>query len=167
MVLRGLNSIHRQAPHVQENDVSAFLGYSLCFYDLVRVHHGGEEDILFPYIEAMTGDSGIMGRNIEQHHSFHQGLEAYKAYVDNCLAVNERYDGLKLVEIIDSFGSNLATHLADEIATILALSKYDKDKVDDFEKKFNDWAKKDVVSTVWPVDRGNDTLLMSVLRRPS
>ena len=37
----------------------------MCLYDLVNVHHKGEEEDLFPKIEAMTGENGIMDTNVE------------------------------------------------------------------------------------------------------
>ncbi|RFU80058.1 hemerythrin hhe cation binding domain-containing [Trichoderma arundinaceum] len=145
MILRGLNSIYLQAPHIKSADEQSFLGYSSCLYDLIHVHHEGEEDILFPAIVDMSGETGVMDQNIEQHHVFHQGLEDYNAYVRSCLNGTEKYNGSRLVAIIDGFGQQLASHLAQEISTLLDLRKYG-DKMDKFEKKFEEWSNKDTLT---------------------
>jgi hemerythrin superfamily protein len=144
MLIRGLNSIYLQAPHVKPQDEKSFLYYSTCFYELLHVHHGGEEADLFPKIEEMSGEKGLMSRNVEQHHAFHQGLEDYNAYIVSCLKGAEKYDGTKLVGIIDGFGTTLVEHLADEITTILDLVKY-KDKMGKLEKVFEAFDEKDTV----------------------
>ncbi|CAJ0555343.1 Ff.00g054080.m01.CDS01 [Fusarium sp. VM40] len=149
MVLRGLNSIYLQAPHIKPADEKTFLGYSACFYDLVHVHHQGEEDILFPAIEEMSGEKGIMDRNIEQHHAFSQGLKDYNIYISACLRDTEEYNGSRLLTIIDSFGHELADHLAQEITTILNLRQYGT-KMDKFEEKFKEWADKDTSNLAVP-----------------
>lgn len=146
MVLRGLNSIHRQAPYIKPGDVQSFLRYSLCFYDLLHVHHEGEEDILFPWIQEATKEANIMDRNIDQHRAFHAGLEAFKNYIDSCLNGQQVYNGLSFLGIINSFGHVLASHLTEEIHTLLELSQYNDGRLDDFEKEFDAWAKQDVVS---------------------
>ncbi|KAI6756113.1 hypothetical protein HG530_011849 [Fusarium avenaceum] len=149
MVLRGLNSIYLQAPHIKPADEKSFLGYSACFYDLVHVHHQGEEDILFPAIEEMSGEKGIMDQNIEQHHAFSQGLKDYNIYISACLRDTEEYNGSRLVAIIDSFGHELADHLAQEIITILNLRQYGT-KMEKFEEKFKEWADKDTSNLAVP-----------------
>lgn len=153
MMIRGLNSIYLQAPHIQQQDEKAFLHYCACFYDLLQVHHRGEEEDLFPQIEAMAGEKGMMDQNVQQHQSFHHGLEQYNAYITACLkdSNSEKYDSNKLVGIIDTFGSSLVTHLTEEIATILNLAAYG-DKMTLLEKRFEAWANKDTVSG--PLQRG-------------
>ncbi len=124
------------------------------------MHHGGEEEILFPQIEAMSGEAGIMEKNVEQHHGFHDGLEKFKEYTTSCLRSKDAaaFDGRELVAIIDSFGHALATHLKEEIDTLLGLQRYG-DKMAEFEHKFEQWSNKDTVkSPTWtsaPVRSGN------------
>ncbi|KAL7917114.1 hemerythrin HHE cation binding domain-containing protein [Trichoderma austrokoningii] len=149
MILRGLNSIYLQAPFVKPEDEKSFLGYSSCFYDLLHVHHGGEEDILFPAVVEMSGEKNIMDQNIEQHRIFHQGLEDYNAYIQACLAGAEKYDGAKLITIIDGFGLELASHLAQEITTLLDLRKFGS-KMDKLEENFEYWSNKDMSNLAVP-----------------
>lgn len=149
MLLRGLNSIYLQAAHIRPENQLSFLKYSACFYELLHVHHSGEEEILFPAIEEMCGEKGIMQRNIEQHHSFHEAIQNYDAYIRACLDSSEAYDGVKLIKLIDAFGYELATHLSDEISTILSLAKHG-DKMAQFEKKFEEWSNKDTAQLSVP-----------------
>lgn len=147
MVLRGLNSIYLQASYIKPEDEKSFLQYSACLYDLLHVHHQGEEDILFPVIEQMSGKKGIMDQNIEQHHTFHEGLQDYNRYIRACLSGTDKYNGSKLKVIIDAFGHELASHLAQEITTILDLAEYG-DKMDKLEERFEEWSNKDTVRLI-------------------
>jgi hypothetical protein len=68
-----------------------------------------------------------MDTNIEQHHAFLPGMQDFLTYVKECRKENgiEKFDKVKFVQLIDSFGPLLAKHLADEIETLLDLEKYD------------------------------------------
>ncbi|CAM1509534.1 Fc.00g032730.m01.CDS01 [Cosmosporella sp. VM-42] len=138
MIIRGLNSIYLQAPHVLPTDVLPFLRYSRCWYDLLNVHHSGEEASFFPYIETTTGQKGLMETNVEQHHAFSVGVEDFKSYIDDCLANRQQFDGQKLVKIIDGFGETLTTHLGDEIPTLVNLREFGMKKMSGLEKKFGE-----------------------------
>jgi hemerythrin-like domain-containing protein len=72
VIIRGLNSIYRQAPHVKPEDHADFIAYSKCWFEVLDAHHTSEETSLFPEIEAKTGEKGIMKKNVEQHRSFSQ-----------------------------------------------------------------------------------------------
>lgn len=146
MVIRGLNSIYLQAPHIQPKDETSFLNYSACFYELLHSHHCGEEKYFFPVIEEVSGEKGIMECNVGQHEAFHDGLEKYNTYVQACLKGEEKYNGAKLVEIIDEFGPTLTTHLSDEIHTLLGLAKYGEKMAEGLGKAFDDTGEKDMVS---------------------
>ncbi len=126
---RALNSIYLQAPHIIPDDEKNFVKYMQCWYIMVHVHHTGEETMFFPAVEEMTGVKDIMEPNISQHHAFHGGLDRFKEYVDAVLAGKEKYDGAKVVEIIDSFGSVLMQHLNDEIPTLLGLRQFGEEKM--------------------------------------
>lgn len=60
---------------------------------------------------------------------FHPGLEAYKKYLLEAQKAPKTFSGTRLCEIIDSFAPILTAHLAAEIPTLLALSRYG-DKID-------------------------------------
>jgi hemerythrin-like domain-containing protein len=67
MLLRGLNSIYLQAPHIAPADAGDFISYAKCWVEVLEHHHKMEEDRIFPWIEEQTGEEGIMEGNVEQH----------------------------------------------------------------------------------------------------
>jgi hypothetical protein len=56
--------------------------------------------------------------------AFHDGIVAFKSYLDSVTGQESVFSARELLAIIDSFGASLSQHLADEIPSILALSKY-------------------------------------------
>lgn len=129
VVLRGLNAIYLQAPHVQPEDVKSFCAFIGHWHSIISLHHAGEEEEGFPMIEKMAGEEGIMDVHVEQHHTFLPRLDDLGEYAEDCAAGREKYDGRRIVEIIDEFGAVLAGHLADEIPTIEGLRKYGEEKM--------------------------------------
>ncbi|CAK7236712.1 hypothetical protein SBRCBS47491_009731 [Sporothrix bragantina] len=123
-LIRGINAIYLQAPHIKPADQKPFLNFASLWGKMINMHHKEEEVVFFPNIEKLAGEPGIMEDNVEQHHLFHEGLERYIAYVQACLEGKEAYDGKTLVGFIDSFGAILTQHLTDEISTLMGLRKY-------------------------------------------
>lgn len=127
IVIRGLNAIYIQAPHVASSDTPDFIGYCKAWSEFLHLHHSGEEAHFFPTIEKATGVVGIMEPNVHQHAEFSPGLNAFSDYLSS--ATTETFSGQKLVELIDVFAKPLTQHLADEIPTILSLRSYGTEKV--------------------------------------
>ncbi|KFY35137.1 hypothetical protein V494_06177 [Pseudogymnoascus sp. VKM F-4513 (FW-928)] len=124
-LIRALNSIYVQAPHVKPEDYKDFIGYSQCWYQMISNHHRGEETRLFPQIEERT-EKGLMEANVKQHHEFEAGVESFNTYLQSLRTANNEssFSVPKLIAIIDSFAPALTTHLSDEIPTLLALRRY-------------------------------------------
>lgn len=146
LIARYLNSIYLQAPHVQAHDERDFCRYMSGWYDLVHIHHTNEETDFFPALEEMTGEPGIMSANVEQHHEFEPGLVAFKKYLDDLQAGREKFDGARVVALIDSFGEVLIQHLTDEVQTLLGLRRFGADKMKNIMNKMNEEAEKGMVS---------------------
>ena len=89
-----------------------------------------------------------MDGNLEQHKTFHGGLEVFDEYVNEVLAGKQEYDGKKVVELIDAFGKVLTEHLSDEIPTLLALREYSSifSGANSLPKKFDEIGKRAMVS---------------------
>jgi hypothetical protein len=68
--IRGLNSIYLQAPNLKPGDHSDFINYCKCWCDVLNNHHKMEEATVFPKIEEITGEKGIMDVNVEQHRRY-------------------------------------------------------------------------------------------------
>jgi hemerythrin-like domain-containing protein len=66
-ILRGYNSIYLQAPHVNNDDKPAFIGYSLTWYRFVKSHHDDEEMELFPKVEEQLNNKDIWKETHEEH----------------------------------------------------------------------------------------------------
>ncbi|MBE3047596.1 hemerythrin domain-containing protein [Candidatus Bathyarchaeota archaeon] len=149
IVLRGLNAIYLQAPHIQPADEKSFCAFIANWHSILHLHHAAEEEDAFPLIEKMAGEKGIMEVNVEQHEAFQSGLGALEGYAAGCAAGKETYDGRKVVEIIDGFGAVLAEHLADEIPTIEGLRKYGAEKMAGLKGILQAEADRNMVSCFW------------------
>lgn len=145
MIIRGINSIYLQAPHIQPADHKPFSRYILAFYTLLHVHHTGEEEMFFPEVEKMAGVKGVMDGNIEQHRVFGAGLESLKEYAEGVLADKHGFEGGKVVEIIDGFGESLVKHLTEEIPTLVGLRAHGE-KMKGLTKALQDEAEHSMVS---------------------
>lgn len=145
MLVLGLNAIYLQAPHVKPADKKGFLNFIDIWYKLLHHHHTDEEQSFFPIVENMVGEKGIMDANVEQHHVFLEPLEAFHACYEAFVSGKEKYDGGKLVRLIDAFGPTLVQHLGDEIPTLQGLKKYGAEKMADLPKKFEEQGEKTMV----------------------
>lgn len=159
VVLRGLNAIYLQAPHVQPTDEKSFCAFIGHWHAIISLHHAAEEEDGFPMIEKMAGEEGLIDANVEQLHAFLPGLDALGEYAADCAAGKERYDGRRIVEVIDGFGAVLAAHLADEIPTIEGLRKYGEKKMAGLKGVLEAEAERNKVSVLikgvsTPVDLG-------------
>lgn len=67
VIIRGLNSIYKQAPHIAPEDAADFIAYAQCWHEVLDEHHTMQETILFPQIEEKTGEQGLMDVHVEQH----------------------------------------------------------------------------------------------------
>lgn len=129
LLIRGLNSIHCQAPHVKPTEQLAFVGYAQNFVNVLKVHHACEEETFFAEVERMAGESGIMEKNVEEHHAFHGGLDTLDGYLAGVARGAEAYNGGRIVEIIDDFGPALSEHLREEIQTLLELKRFGPERM--------------------------------------
>ena len=132
-ILRGLNSIYLQAPHIPggskngEAIVQDFLTYIQCWCESMHHHHDAEEKLFFPSIEQISTVPGIMQQNIEQHRAFTPGFEQFQEYARTCLP--REYDGGKIQSLIEGFAEPLTQHLSDEVDTLRGLDVYDSERI--------------------------------------
>lgn len=130
-LLRGLNAIVQQAPHVPEvselgyvaQDVKDLLFYVHSWTKTVDHHHHTEETTMFPLIEKLTGIPGLMSGPKHQHEKFHGGLVDLQNYVISLSDRPEAYQWSSMKSIIDGFASDLIQHLTEEIDVLLNLEK--------------------------------------------
>jgi hemerythrin-like domain-containing protein len=129
MLIRMLNCIYLQAPNVKlEKDISDFAIFMHAFLVTIHEHHGNEEKFYFPWLEELNVEVKVyMDKNIEQHHGFAPGIQAFEDYVSALREGKAKYDAGKIRSLIDAFGTALVEHLKEEITTFEALEKVNID----------------------------------------
>jgi hypothetical protein len=111
VIIRGVNAMWTSAPSVAPADVRAFSGYALACLQLTHAHHHGEEEVVFPRMQAKLD----MGHNLEQHDSFRAPMQAFEEYMTRVNTGLEEYDGERTREAIQAFGDPLVDHLREEV----------------------------------------------------
>ncbi|KAI3327878.1 hypothetical protein HD806DRAFT_338545 [Xylariaceae sp. AK1471] len=136
-MLRGLNAIYLQAPHVPTTHASDFLFFVASWSSWILHHHDLEETQMFPGFEAIPGiKPGQLSQNLEQHQLFSHGLEALNKYAKSTPVVE--YDGKIVRELIDTFARNMREHLADEIDTLWGLECCEKGQEENLLRVYQD-----------------------------
>jgi hypothetical protein len=128
-MLRGINAIYLQAPHVLSVDAGDFLFFVASWSDWVLHHHILEEKEMFPSFESVPGVTpGSLQHNVVQHHGFSDGLSALQKYATT--TTPEQYSGTRVQTLIDSFAERFREQLADEIGTLWAMDSVKVDTAD-------------------------------------
>jgi hemerythrin-like domain-containing protein len=130
-LLRGLNAIIQQAPHIPSSstpdsnpqDVKDLLFYVESWTKTVDHHHHTEEFTMFPLIEKLANQPGLMSNPKHQHEEFHDGLVKLQEYAVRCGKCVEEYRWSDMKGSIDSFAPSLIKHLTEEIDVVLDLEK--------------------------------------------
>lgn len=132
MLIRGLNSILRQAPYVADasspaynpRDVSDLLFYTRTWCRTVTRHHVMEESTFFPLVEEATGIPGLMDDLEVEHEEFFDGLITLQNYVTKVSSKPDTYRWAKMRIMIQSFSPALVSHLHSEIDFLLGIEKF-------------------------------------------
>lgn len=114
--IRGLNSIWLNAPVVTPKDEKAFAGYALACTAAIHGHHEGEETIIFPFLQSKVD----MAVNVEQHEAFYDGLAAFEAYMTDVQQNVEKFDPIRVRQLVMAFGEPMIEHLHAEVSSFLA-----------------------------------------------
>ena len=124
-IFRGYNSIYLQAPHVKDEDKSAFICYAITWYRFVKSHHDDEEAELFPKVAEVLGakEEEIWGETHKEHESFLPGLTEYAQYLES-LTTPTDFDGQKLQNLMEGFQQPFEHHFHSEITHIASLSSH-------------------------------------------
>ncbi|KAJ5893277.1 ZIP zinc transporter-domain-containing protein [Penicillium taxi] len=149
-ILRGFNTVYLQAPHVQDADKDAFIGYSQTWFRFVKSHHDDEEENLFPKVQDLLGgDEGLWKETLDEHESFIAGLTEFNTYL-SALPSPSEFSSTELIRIMDSFKDNFENHFHREISHIAAFADHPKAPVPDTPEHaeaaltFKTWGKKTV-----------------------
>lgn len=148
-MIRGINSIFNQAPHVHKTeDIADFLFFVKSWVDWVGDHHHLEETLMFPSFEKVMNKPGSLQANIEQHFAFEPGLKQLQAFANDTKPIDYKFEALQ--GIIQDFASGLQQHLHDEIPTLLAMRPYDSDALLKVYRKCEAAARKQEKVTMVP-----------------
>ena len=124
--IRSLNSLYHLAPKVPHSDLPNFIAYAHSVVQMIHFHHDEEEVYIFPEIERVTGEKGIMEGNVRGHEKFHKGLGDFETYLAELMegGREREFSTRRFRDLFDAFALPLQEHLADEIQTLLDLRKY-------------------------------------------
>ncbi|KAF7303707.1 GH16 domain-containing protein [Mycena indigotica] len=117
MFIRGINAIYAQAERVTKAQVKSFAFFCISFIEMVHHHHHIEETLLFPFFETKFGE-GSLQQNVQQHTTFMGGLQDLQTYFKAVHDGSEAYNGVTVIEKLNSFSDELVRHLVDEIPTL-------------------------------------------------
>ena len=143
-ILRGYNSIYRQAPHITHEDKNDFIGYALAWFKFVKSHHDDEEAELFPKVEEIMGRNDLWTETHAEHESFLAGLAQFESYLST-LGEPFDFDAVKLLAIMDGFQEPFCHHFHHEIETIASFAELpEAKKGEEAAAVFKAWGKKTV-----------------------
>lgn len=153
-MIRYLNSIYLQATGVDNaKDIGDFLFYCQTWCSTIHEHHEGEEQGLFPQMDAYSGVEGLMEEAVDEHKAFTPGLNEFEFYARQTRP--EDYDGNKIRSLINAFAPALVKHLGAEVSKLVEVGeKFGGEKLqetfDTFEEKLMKESRKnwDPVSNV-------------------
>ena len=146
LLLRSLNAIVLQAPHITGADILPFTRFILAWHTMISVHHKGEEELFFPAVERMAGVVGVMDKEKGEHEQFHAGLDALKGYVDAVIKGEEEWDGGRVVQVVEGFGGVLRGHLKGEVESLEGLRRFGEEKMKGVMKAAEEEAEAGMVS---------------------
>jgi hypothetical protein len=122
--IHAFNSIFLQGPLISTaQDKADLMFFCHALVTTIRHHHRIEETTLFPHIEQVSHQPGLMSKNVEQHHSFEAGIDEFDKYVTSTTGDKMQWESLKA--IMDAFMPQLLAHLNEEIVTIRGLMGVD------------------------------------------
>lgn len=92
-----------------------FIGLGEQFCHHLEMHHGIEEQHIFPVLAKKMPAFKKELELLSQHKQIHAGLEKLQAYLDGCRSGEKDFRFEELKVIMDGFGKVLWQHLDDEV----------------------------------------------------
>lgn len=137
VILRGLNSILQQGPHVPDaslpgynlQDAKDFIVYVDSWCKVIEHHLDMEHSIFYPAVESTTGVKFLMDEMDEQHEEFTDDFVALQDYVEKVSDRPYQYRWKTMKSMIDAFAPVLVNHLHDEIDFLLSMGKFSSERL--------------------------------------
>lgn len=123
-MLRGLNAIYHQAPHVKSRvDIADLVFLTASWVAWLTHHHQLEEETMFPGFEAAVNQPGLLTAAVEQHEVFARELDGLRQYAAMSDVV-QNFEAGELRKRIEALGPPLREHLADEIGMLQRMREF-------------------------------------------
>ncbi|KAF2143641.1 uncharacterized protein K452DRAFT_296644 [Aplosporella prunicola CBS 121167] len=100
--------------------IRQFLALGLDFCHHLEVHHGIEEQHIFPVLAKKMPAFRKELELLTQHKQIHKGLDKLETYLEQCKSGDRELRMEELKEIMDGFGQVLWQHLDDEVNQLRA-----------------------------------------------
>lgn len=95
--------------------IREFLCTGLQFCNHLEMHHGIEEQHIFPVLATKMPAFKKELELLTQHKQIHAGLEKFQEYLDDCLSGEKELRLGEMKTILDGFGDVLWKHLDQEV----------------------------------------------------
>ncbi len=93
--------------------------YYLNVLEFLHVHHGGEDELLFPRLEARVPDPAVIIQVASQHENVHEPMAGSIAAAKEWMASGSAADGTELIVQLVTLEAALIPHLDDEEAIVM------------------------------------------------
>jgi len=95
--------------------IRQFLRTGLEFCNHLGMHHGIEEQHVFPLLAKKMPAFRKELELLTQHKEIHQGLKKFQEYLENCQSGENELRLVEMKRLMDQFGDVLWRHLDDEV----------------------------------------------------
>lgn len=102
----------------QNMSLRQFLATGLQFCRYIEMHHGIEEQHVFPILAKKMPEFRKELNLLTQHKAIHKGISQMEAYLEKCNSGETDFRMDELKKIMDSYGDVLWTHLNEEVQTL-------------------------------------------------
>ncbi|KAF2864909.1 hypothetical protein BDV95DRAFT_508236 [Massariosphaeria phaeospora] len=115
-IIRALNSIYLQAPHVPISEYRNFVAYCLAAYAGLSAQHSTTHNFFFPELERLTGEQGLMnGGNDAQLRAFERGFAAWGNWLKSVDARRNNFSQDMCRSMMEDFMAPLNAQLHEQV----------------------------------------------------
>lgn len=100
--------------------IRQFLGSADQFLHHLTMHHGIEEQHIFPLLAKKMPCFKPDQELLTQHKGIHEGMDRLEAYIKDCKSGERELRMEEMKGVMDSFGKVLWQHLDDEVKALRA-----------------------------------------------
>lgn len=98
--------------------IRQFLNIGLQFTHQLGMHHGIEEEHVFPVLARKMPEFRKNVHLLKQHKEIHKGMDKLETYLEACRSGEKELRLQEMKAVLDTFGEVLWAHLDDEVRTL-------------------------------------------------